>query len=324
MKRRDFIFFIGGAAVAWPLAARAQQPKVPLIGFLGTTTQSAWSKPVAAFEQRLSELGWVAGRTIIIDYRWTGGHNEQALEIAQAFVQRKVDVIVVGGNGVAAAKQATASIPIVFPVAVDPVGSGFVDNLSRPGGNVTGLSLQGPDVAGKRLELLRDLVPGLRRLAIMVNVSYPAATQELAACQAACRALGLEATVLELRRADDIAAAFDSLHGSVEALYVVSEALANTNHVRIATLALDARLPTMFGTTDLMELAGLMAYGPSLPALFRRAADFVDKILHGTKPGDIPVEQPTQFELVINLKTAKALSLTVPPTLLAIADEVIE
>ncbi len=171
--------------IAWPLAARGQQAKVPLIGFLGTTTPSAWSEPVAAFERRLGELGWVVGRTLIIDYRWTGGRNEQALEIAKAFVQHNVDVIVVGGNGVAAAKQATASIPIVFPVAVDPVGSGFVDNLSRPGGNVTGLSLQGPDVAGKRLELLRDLVPGLRRLAIIVNVAYPAATQELAACQAA-------------------------------------------------------------------------------------------------------------------------------------------
>jgi len=324
IKRREFITLLGGAAVAWPFAARAQQPKVPLIGFIGTTTQSAWSQPVAAFERRLSELGWVVGRTLSIDYRWTEGRNEQALEIAEAFVERKVDVIVVGGNGVAAARRATASIPIVFPVAVDPVGSGFVDNLSRPGGNVTGLSLQGPDVAGKRLELLRDLVPGLRRLAIMVNVSYPAATQELAACQAACSVLGLEATVLELRRADDIAAAFDSLHGSAEALYVVSEALALTNHVRIATLALDARLPTMFGTADLMESAGLMAYGPNLPALFRRAADFVDKILHGTKPADIPVEQPTKFELVINLKTAKALGLTVPPTLLALADEVIE
>ena len=323
MRRRDFITLVGSAAAVWPLAARAQQAKVPLLGFLGTTSPSAWSQPVAAFEQRLSELGWVAGRTITIDYRWTEGHNEQALEIAEAFVQRNVDIIVVGGNGVAAAKQATASIPIVFPVAVDPVGSGFVDSLSRPGGNVTGLSLQGPDVAGKRLELLRDIVPGVRRLAIMVNVGYPAAKKELSACQAACRALGIEAITLELRRAEDIAAAFDSLHGSAEALYVVGEALVNTNHFRIATLALSARLPTMFGTRDLGR-GGLMAYGPSLPALFRRAADYVDKILHGTKPGNIPVEQPTKFTFVINLTTAKALGLTVPPTLLALADEVIE
>jgi putative ABC transport system substrate-binding protein len=324
MRRREFIALCGAAVAGWPLAARAQTAKVPVIGFLGTTTQAVWAQPVAAFERRLSELGWVAGRTITIDYRWTEGRNEQALEIAQAFVQRNVDIIVAGGNGVAAAKEATKSIPIVFPVAVDPIGSGFVDNLSHPGGNVTGLSLQGPDVAGKRLELLRNIVPGLRRVAIMANVTYPAAAKELAACQAACRALGLEATILELRQAEDIAAAFDSLHGNAEALYIVSDALLLSYHGRIATLALGARLPTIFGTTDLMEAGGLMAYGPNPLALFRRAADYVDKILRGTKPGDIPVEQPTKFELVINLTTAKALGLTVPPTLLAIADTVIE
>jgi putative tryptophan/tyrosine transport system substrate-binding protein len=323
MKRRDFIAALGGAA-AWPLAARAQQAKVPVIGFLGTTSQSIWSQQIAAFEQRLSELGWVVGRTIDIDYRWTEGRNEQAPAIAEAFVQRKVDIIVAGGNAVAAAKRATTSIPIVFPVAVDPVGSGFVDNLSRPGGNVTGLSLQGPDVAGKRLELLRQMVPGLRRLAIMVDVGYPAANKEFAECQTAARALGLEAIVLELRSPEDIATAFESLHGNAEALYVVADALTNVNHARIATLALGARLPTMFGPSDLIGGGGLMSYGPSLLALFRRAGDYVDKILHGTKPGDIPVEQPTKFDLVINLKTAKALGLAVPPTLLALADAVIE
>jgi putative ABC transport system substrate-binding protein len=325
IRRREFIALLtGGAAAAWPLAARAEPTKVPVIGFLGTTTHAVWAQPVAAFERRLNELGWIAGRTITIDYRWTEGRNDLAPEYARAFVQRHVDIMVVGGNSVAAAKQATTSIPIVFPVAVDPVGSGFVDNLSRPGGNVTGLSLQGPDVAGKRLELLRDIVPGLHRVAIMANVSYPAAAKELAASQIACRTLGLEATALELRQADDIPAAFDSLHGNAEALYAVSEALVNSNHTRIATLALGAHLPTIFGTTDLMEAGGLMAYGPNLPAMFRRAADYVDKILRGTKPGDIPVEQPTAFELVINLNTAKALGLTVPPTLLAIADQVIE
>lgn len=297
---------------------------MPLIGFLGTTSQSTWSQQVAAFEQRLSELGWIPGRTITIDYRWTEGRNEQAPAIAEAFVARKVDIIVAGGNAVAAAKRATTSIPIVFPVAVDPVGSGFVDNLSRPGGNVTGLSLQGPDVAGKRLELLRQMIPGLRRLAIMVDVGYPAANKEFAECQTAARALGLEVTVLELRSPEDIATAFDSLHGNAEALYVVADAMTNAGHARIVTLALAARLPTMFGTSDLIGAGGLMAYGPSVAALFRRTGDYVDKILHGTKPGDIPVEQPTKFDLVINLKTAKALRLAVPPTLLALADGVIE
>jgi putative ABC transport system substrate-binding protein len=323
MKRRDFIAALGGAA-AWPFAARAQQAKVPVIGFLGTTSQSTWSRQVAAFEQRLNELGWIAGRTITIDYRWTEGRNEQAPSIAEAFVQRKVDIIVAGGNAVAAAKRATTSIPIVFPVAVDPVGSGFVDNLSRPGGNVTGLSLQGPDLAGKRLELLRSMIPGLRRLAIMVDVDYPAANRELVECRTAAGALGLEVTVLELRSPDDIAVAFDSLHGNAEALYVVADALTSDSHARIATLALGARLPTMFGTTDSIHSGGLMAYGPDPVALFRRMGDYVDKILHGTKPGDIPVEQPTKFDLIINLKTAKALGLAVPPTLLALADNVIE
>jgi putative ABC transport system substrate-binding protein len=224
---------------------------------------------------------------------------------------------------VAAAKRATTTIPIVFPVAVDPVGSGFVDNLSRPGGNVTGLSLQGPDVAGKRVELLRQMVPGLRRLAIMVDVGYPAANKEAAECQTAARALSLEVTVLELKSPEDIAAASDSLHGNADALYVVADALTNASHVRIATLALGARLPTIFGPSDLIA-GGLMTYGPSLLVLFRRTGDYVDKILRGTKPGDIPVEQPTKFDLVINLKTAKALGLAVSPTLLALADEVIE
>jgi ABC-type uncharacterized transport system substrate-binding protein len=323
MRRRDFITLLGGAA-AWPLAVRAQQAKMPVLGFLGTTSPSAWSRPVAAFEQRLRELGWIPGRTIIIDYRWTEGRNEQALAIAQSFVQRKVNIIVAGGNAVAAVKQATASIPIVFPVAVDPLGSGFVDSLSRPGGNVTGLSLQGADVASKRLQLLREVVPALRQLAIMVNVAYPAAKKELAECEATSRALGLEATLWELRRPEDIATAFDSLGGSAEALYVVSDALTNTHYARIATLASSARLPTIFGTTDSITSGGLMAYGPNLPDLFRRAGDYVDKILRGAKPGDIPVEQPTKFTFLINLTTAQALGLTVPQTLLALADEVIE
>src|SRR5580692_7782241 len=323
MKRRDFIAALGGAA-AWPFAARAQQARVPLIGFIGTTSPSVWSQQVAAFEQRLSELGWIPGRTITIDYRWTEGRNEEAPAIAEAFVQRKVDIIVAGGNAVAAARRATTSIPIVFPVAVDPVGSGFVDSLSRPGGNVTGLSLQGPDVAGKRLELLREIVPGRRRLAIMVNVGYVAAKQELAQVQIAAAALGFDSVVLEIRQAQDIAPAFDGLNDRADALYVVTEALVSSNAARINTLALGERMPTIFGTREGIQAGGLVCYGPNLSALFRRAAEFADKILRGAKPGDIPVEQPTKFELIVNLTTAKALGLTIPPNLLALADEVIE
>jgi ABC-type uncharacterized transport system substrate-binding protein len=322
LKRRDFITLLGGAA-AWPLAARAQQPAMPVIGFLGTTTPSAWSQWVAAFVQRLRDLGWIEGRTIAVEYRWAEGRDERFAEIAAEFVRLKVDVIVTSGTALLAAKQATSVIPIVFAVANDPVGSGFVASLSRPGGNVTGLSLQSTDLAGKRLELLREVVPGLRRLAIMAHVGNPGAVLELAGIQAAAGALGLEVSTLEIRRAEDIAPTFDMLK-SVDALYVETDALMSTHRIRINTLALAARLPTMHGGRAYVEAGGLMSYGPNYTDLFRRAADLVDKVLRGQKPGDIPVEQPTNFDLIINLTTAKALGIDVPPMLLARADEVIE
>jgi putative ABC transport system substrate-binding protein len=323
MRRRDFITLLGGAVAPWPRLAHAQQ-KVPVIGFIGTTSPTAWRGQIAAFEQRLGELGWTNGRTVTIEYRWTEGRNEQAPAIAQAFVERGVDIIVAGGNAVAAAKQATSTIPIVFPVAVDPLGSGFVASLSRPGGNVTGLSIQGTDVAGKRLQMLHDIVPALRRLAIMANVAYPAAAKELRECETAARALGLEIIPMELRGPEDIATSFESLAGRAEALYVASDALTDTNYARIASLALSARMATIIGTTGSIRSGSLIAYGPNLSDLFRRAADYVDKILRGAKPADIPVEQPTKYTLVLNLATARALGLAVPPTLLALADEVIE
>jgi len=324
VKRREFISLLSGAA-AWPLAARAQQPgKLPLIGFLGTTTPSAWSEWVAAFVQRLRELGWIEGRTIAVEYRWAEGRDARFAEIAAEFVRLKVDVIVTSGTAILAAKKATSVIPIVFAVANDPVGSGFVASLARPGGNVTGLSLQATDLDGKRLELLREVVPGLRRLAIMANVGYPAAVLEMREVQEAARTIGLDVAALEIRRAEDIAPAFEALKGRADALYVVSDALISTHRIRINTLALAARLPTMHSVRAYVEAGGLMSYGPSYPDLFRRAADHVDKILRGTRPGDIPVEQPTKFDLVINLITAKALGLEVPPTLLARADEVID
>jgi len=228
------------------------------------------------------------------------------------------------GGAVLAAKQATSLIPIVFAAAADPVGSGLVASLARPGGNVTGLSSQFTDLAGKRLELLREMVPSLRRLAIMANAGYPAAVLEMAEVQATTRTLGLDVVTLELRRAEDIAPAFEALKGRAEALYVCAESLVTTNRVRINTLALAARLPTMHSIREYVEAGGLMSYGPNFPDLWRRAGDLVDKILRGAKPADIPVEQPTKFDLIINLTTAKALGLDVPPTLLARADEVIE
>ena len=233
-------------------------------------------------------------------------------------------IVTHGELNIVAAKQATSVIPIVFPLATDPIGSGFVASLARPGGNVTGLSIQAPDLAGKRLELLREVVPGLRRLAIMANVGNPGTVLEMGEVQAVARTLGLEVTTLDVRRAEQIAPAFETIKGRVDALYVSAVPLVNTNRVRINTLALAARLPTTHGFREAVEAGALMSYGPNFPDLFRRAADYVDIILRGAKAGDIPVEQPTKFDLVINLTTAKALGLEVPPLLLARADEVIE
>jgi putative ABC transport system substrate-binding protein len=326
IRRRKFLAtLLGGAAVAWPLAARAQQPpKLPTVGYMGAATPATSGQWAAAFVQRLRELGWIEGRTIAIEYRWTEGRTERAAEIAAEFVQRRVDVIVTSGTGIVlAAKQATSVIPIVF-VAGDPVGTGLVTSLARPGGNVTGLSLQSSDLAGKRLELLREVVPGLGRLALLGNVGNPVVVLEIGQIQAAARMLGLEVITLEIRRGEDIVPFFEALNGRAEALYVVLDAIVNTHRFRINTLALAARLPTMHAFREGVEVGGLMSYGPNIPDLFRRAGDYLDKILRGAKPGDIPVEQPTKFDLVFNVTTAKALGLIVPSTLLARADEVIE
>jgi ABC-type uncharacterized transport system substrate-binding protein len=280
---------------------------------------------MAAFVQRLRELGWIEGRTIAIEVRWAEARQERFAEIAAEFVRLKVDVIVTAGTAaVVRAKQATSVIPIVFAVAGDPVGTGLVASLARPGGNVTGLSVQQTDLAGKRLELLREVVPGLRRLVIMANIGTPSAVLDMREVQAAARMLGFEVATLEIRRAEDIAPAFEALKGHADALYVCGDSLVFTHRIRINTLALAARLSTIHDHGEYVEAGGLMSYGPTFPDLYGRAGDYVDKILRGAKPADLPVEQPTKFNLVINLITAKALGLTVPPTLLARADEVIE
>ena len=326
MRRREFITLLGGVAAAWPLAARAQQPtKLPTIGYMGPNTPSVDSYRLPAFVRRLGELGWIEGRTVTIEYRWAEGRSEHLAEIAAEFVQRKVDVILTAATPpTAAAKQATSTIPIVFAAVGDPVGTGIVASLARPGGNVTGMSLQQTDSADKRLELLREVIPGLRHLAIMANGGNPAAVLDMREAEAIAHTVGLEAVTSKIRRPEDIVPAFDVFKDRVEALYVCNDPLAATNRVLISTSAFDARLPTIFGGREYIEVGGLMSYSASFPDLFRRAADFVDKILRGAKPADLPVQQPTQFELVINLKTAKALGLTVPPMLLARANEVIE
>jgi putative ABC transport system substrate-binding protein len=328
MRRREFVTLLGGAAAAWPLAARAQQQagKLPTIGYSGGGTPLTESQRVAAFVQRLRELGWTEGRNVAIEYRWSEGRNDRVAEIAVELVRIKVDVIVTTGTPAAlAAKQATSVIPVVITGVADPVGSGLVASLARPGGNITGLSIQQADLAGKRLELLREVIPALRRLAILANVGNPNAVPEMGEVRAAARTLGLEVAVFEIRRTEDIAPAFEALiKDRSEALYVVGDSLLTTNRIRLNTLALGARLPTSYANRESVEVGGLMSYGPNFPDLFRRAAEYADKILRGAKPADLPVEQPNKFDLVINLVAAKALGLTVPPTLLARADEVIE
>jgi putative ABC transport system substrate-binding protein len=322
MRRRAFITLLGGAVAAWPLAPRAQPP-AKTVGFIGTSA-SGFSTWTAVFAKRLLELSEMDHRTVAIEYRWSEGRPERVVEIAAEFVQQKVDLIVAYGGAAVALKEATAAIPIVFAPAVDPVGVGLVTSLSHPGGNATGLSIQATEAAGKRLEFLRELVPKLGRLGILFDGGYVATVQEKDEVQYLARALGLESVPQDIRRAEDIASAFDALKGQVDALYVTENALIFTNRETITRLALSAQLPTTCTNADITRAGALMSYGPDFPALFRRAAEIVDKILRGTKPGDIPVEQPTKFDLVVNLTSAKTLSLTIPDKILALADEVIE
>ena len=326
LKRREFITLLGGAAVAWPLAARAQQPAtLPTIGYLGASPPEVASQWTAAFVQRLRELGWIEGRTITIEYRWADGSTERFAEIAAEFVRLKVNLIFTYSTpSVVAAKQATSSIPIVFPTAGDPVGNKLVVSLARPGGNVTGLSTQQTDTASKRIELFREVVPGLHRLAILANVGSSNAVVDMDEVRVVADTLGLGVVRSEIRRAEDIVPAFEALRGRADALYVCADPLVTTKRVHINTLALGMRLPTMYAFRAFVDAGGLISYGPNFPDLFRRAAEIVDKILRGTRPADIPVEQPTKFDLVINLITAKALGLEIPAKLLALADEVIE
>jgi putative ABC transport system substrate-binding protein len=325
MRRRDFIKVMVGSA-AWPLAARAQQRgKLPTIGFLGSTTALIASQWVVVFVQRLRELGWIEGHTVAIEYRWAEGRNERADELAAELVKLKVDLIVTYGTQCAlAAKRATNSIPIVFALPGDPIATGLVASLARPGSNITGLSSQGTDLALKRLGILREAMPGLRRLAIMGNVDNPSSVLDMAKVHAAARSHGLDAAMFEIRRAEDLVPTFEALKGRMDALYIPPDALINTHRIRINMLALGARLPTMHGAREYVEGGGFMSYGPSFSDQFRRAADYVDKILRGAKPAELPVQQPTRFDLVINLTTAKALGLTIPMSLLVIASEVIE
>jgi putative tryptophan/tyrosine transport system substrate-binding protein len=327
MRRRDFIKGIVGSAAAWPLAVHAQQPlKLPTVGFLGSTTQAFQGQQVAAFVQRLHELGWSEGRSFAIEYRWTEGRAERAAASAFEFINLKVDVIVSGGGTTTAlaAKEATTSIPIVFIDVADPIDSRLVASLAKPGGNITGLSNQQVDLAGKRIEILRELIPSLHRLGLIGNIGNPAAALDRREVAAAAEKLGIEFVAPEFRRAEDLVPAFEALKGRADALLVTGDPLTGANRIRIITLALAARLPTMYPFRVYVDGGGLISYGANQEDEYRRAAEYVDRILRGAKPATIPIEQPTKFELAINLTTAFALGLTIPATVRARADEVIE
>ena len=325
MRRRNFLGALGGAASAWLLQHARSKRSCRLSAGWGESTAAGQRLWVAAFMQRLGELGWTEGRNVSIEYRWAEGRNERFSELVDELLLRKADVIVTQGTpSVLAAKRATSTIPIVFPIAGNPVATGLVASLARPGGNVTGLSVQTSDLAGKRLELLREAVPGLRRIAIMANVDNPSVRLELRDVQDNAGRLGLEASLAEIRKPDDIAPAIDMLKGRADALYVCGDPLVTTTRTRIALLVVGARLPTIHGNRENVDAGGLISYGPNLPDLHRRAGDLVDKILRGTKPADLPVEQPTKYDLVINLTAAKALGLKIPESFLVRADEVIE
>lgn len=325
MRRREFILLTGSAALASTSAAFGQQTaKLPIVGFLVAGTQASHGAWVAAFVERLSKLGWTDGRNVKIEYRWAGGDVRQITEFAAEFVRRKVDVIVTSAYGVVAAKQATSSIPIVFAAYGDAVSNGIVESLARPGGNVTGLSIQPHELSSKRLELLRDIIPDVRRLAALVNTDYSGVKQEVIGIRRASAKLNIQTNILEIRTADDIDVAMATLTNQTDALYVYSEPLTNANKAKIIEAATALKIPTIFGFREFVDAGGLISYGANFIDLFARAAEFTDKILRGAAPADIPVQQPVKFDFIINLKTAKALGLEVSETVLTRADEVIE
>jgi len=320
MRRRELIKLLGGAA-GWPLAAQAQQPsKLPIIGFLGATTPSIWSAFVAAFQQRLRELGWIDDSTVTIEYRWAQGRDELYAAFAAEFIRLKVDVIVTAGtDAIITVMQATSEIPIVFAAVGDPVGTGLVASLAHPGGNVTGLSNEQADLAGYRLELLHEVVPSVHRVALLGNIGSPLILLEMKAAEEAAPKLGLEVR-LGVKKTEDVDSAIESLRDRADALYVCTDPLISTNRVRINILAIGEKLPTMNSFREYVQAGGLISYG--FPDLFRRAGDFVNKILRGVKPADLPVEQPVKFDLMINVMTAKVLGLTIPEKILVRASEV--
>jgi putative ABC transport system substrate-binding protein len=329
MKRREFITLLVGAAAAWPLAGRAQQtPRAPTIGLLlpGVTRTTVVQGQLEAFREALKEYGWIEGQNVSVDYRFAEGKEDALAEIAAEMVRLQLDVIVAEGTAaIRAVKNVTQAIPIVMATSTDPVGNGLVASLHRPGGNVTGPSLQTAELAGKRLQLLTEIVPGLRRVVVLSNPLNPSMAAAVEQTKAAGRSLGVEIHVVEVPRPEefDIALAAVTRAGG-GGLIVLPDPVLYGQHPRVVTFATTSHLPVLFPEKEVVRAGGLIAYGPSIPASFRRAAGYVDKILRGAKPADLPVEQPTTFELAVNLQTARAIGVTIPNSILVGADEVIE
>jgi putative tryptophan/tyrosine transport system substrate-binding protein len=326
MRRRDFVTLIGGVVVTWPLAARAQQAvKVARIGYLGLGPASAWSSRVEALRAGLRDLGWVEGKNIVIEFRWADG-VQQLPEFAAELVRMKVDVIFAPSSTmVEPARQATKTIPIVFSNHADPIGTGHVASLARPGGNITGLSELTTELNVKALETFREAVPQARRIGVLWNPTTPSQVPGLQSVKAAGEKLGLALRIVPAARAEEFDGALASMtREGVGGVFVVPSPLTILERASVGELALKHRLPTMFGAKESVQAGGLMSYGPDRNDMSRRAAFYIDKILKGAKPADLPVEQASKYLLVINLKTAKALGLEIPPTVLARADEVVE
>jgi len=326
MKRREVITLLGGVA-AWPLAARAQQPAMPVVGFLHSTSPETNVSRVAAFRKGLTETGYVESRNVAIEFRWAAGQDDQLPELAADLIRRRVAVIATPGSTPAAlaAKAATATIPIVFAIGADPIALGLVASLNRPGGNVTGISFQTVELVAKRLELLRELAPRATRFVALVNPDVPFTDAVVKDLQASASSLGLLVEILHARTGREIDAAFATLVQKPDSALLVSpDAFFFQRRAQIVTLAARHALPAIYGTREFSDIGGLISYGPNIVDACQRAGVYAGRILKGEKPADLPVQQPTKFELVVNLNTAKALGLTVPNKLLALADVVIE
>jgi ABC-type uncharacterized transport system substrate-binding protein len=325
VKRREFITLLGGAAAAWPLAARAQQPAMPVIGFLGSESADAWASRVRAFQQGLAETGYVVGKNVTIEYRWAEDHKDRLPALAADLVRRRAAVIVANGPAVAAAKTETATIPIVFQIGGDPIAAGLVKSLSRPGGNLTGVTSLSAELGPKKLQLMHEVLPTATVIAALVNPSGPNAVTDARDFQTAARALGVKLHVLHASTPPEIEPAFASL-GQLRArgLVIGTDAFFNTQVERLAELSARHAMPTVFQFREFATAGGLMSYGPDATERSLQVGIYTGRILKGEKPADLPVQQATKFELILNLKTARALGLTVPLPLLARADEVIE